>query len=95
MKYLSYIPQVVVLAFSAKLLILGGDWASVGLLAVSVAYAVLSSLQEKNKEINELKERYDKLTLGLAENIKKTEQLQTHVAGLKIGQNLRVTPNGR
>lgn len=91
----NYIPTSVFVLFAAKLLILSGNWVDASLLAISAAYAFGSKIQEKNKEINELRDKLNLQTVAIEDNAKQIEVLKTHVAGLKIGQNLRMTQNGR
>lgn len=76
-------------AYTTKILVLGANPTDAAIILILAATHFLCSSQIQNKEISELKQTVNNLTLQLEELKVETKELKTNIAGVKIANGLR------
>lgn len=98
--YLKYLPLGIFSLALGKLLVLPATWEGAAVALVAALLAGAYELKNRDKELQALKEQYDKdikelkakdeiLTAVINNHAKAYEDMKTHVSGLNLARNLK------
>lgn len=89
MKIVKYLPLGLFTLYSGKLLISGASLESALVLAVLAASSFAYEWKSKNKEIEELQNKFKQFEDKLAEQDKASKSLETHIHSLKLSTSMK------
>lgn len=88
-EYFKYIPLLLLIAFSLKLLINGASFQDATILAVLATYSAYIVDKEDRKQFLELKNKIETLEKQLEKTTNNTEDLRSYVSTLKLTQQIK------
>ena len=84
-----YVPLLLFIAFSLKLLMSGASWQDAPIFAILTGFAATMINKEDETIVVSLSNRLKMLEDNLIESKKETEELRSHVSSIKLGQQVR------
>lgn len=88
-EHVKYVPLLLFVAFSLKLLVSGASWQDAPVFAILTGFAASMLNKEEEKILVSLSTRLKALEEHTVESKKETEELRSHVSSIKLGQQVR------
>lgn len=84
-----YVPMGLLCLFVSKLILVGVDYAEMGVAVALIAYAALIDYLEKHKKVQEIETIVNKQNEVINKMAVEIDNLKTAIVGVKMGQNFK------